>query len=182
VTLAGLFEGKTTMWEGVPEWAAVIVFFILMSVVVGLEGMIAFFVAKIPASERGDSVFAKKTCEPFSRVSNLPGFMIGRQLCVVSCMFFIARVTLNVDVDAGEETLWRLGRLAKVLQHRSSRCHHHDDCCARMAACGVGLPIAFLSNPFTYIFLASVSLEATGIALGPGFSLGSTRRCWLPAR
>jgi hypothetical protein len=59
----GLFEGKTTMWEGVPEWAAVIVFFILMSVV-GLEGMqIAFFaVAKIPASER-DSVFAKKTCE-----------------------------------------------------------------------------------------------------------------------
>jgi hypothetical protein len=53
------------MWEGVPEWAAVIVFFILMSVVGLLEGMqIAFFaVAKIPASERGDSVFAKKTCE-----------------------------------------------------------------------------------------------------------------------
>jgi hypothetical protein len=51
VTLAGLFEGKTTMWEGVPEWAAVIV---LMSVVGLLEGMqIAFFaVAKIPASER----------------------------------------------------------------------------------------------------------------------------------
>jgi hypothetical protein len=39
VTLAGLFEGKTTMWEGVPEWAAVIVFFILMSVVGLLEGM-----------------------------------------------------------------------------------------------------------------------------------------------
>jgi tetrahydromethanopterin S-methyltransferase subunit C len=33
VTLAGLFQGKTTMWDGVPEWAAAIVFFILVSVV-----------------------------------------------------------------------------------------------------------------------------------------------------
>jgi hypothetical protein len=60
------------MWEGVPEWAAVIVFFILMSVVGLLEGMqIAFFaVAKIPASE-GDSVFAKKTCEAPGRAALL---------------------------------------------------------------------------------------------------------------
>jgi tetrahydromethanopterin S-methyltransferase subunit C len=67
VTLAGLFEGKTTMWEGVPEWAAVIVFFILMSVVGLLEGMqIAFFaVAKIPASER-DSVLPRRPASSFS--------------------------------------------------------------------------------------------------------------------
>jgi hypothetical protein len=56
------------MWEGVPEWAAVIVFFILMSVVGLLEGMqIAFFaVAKIPASERGDSVSPRRPASSFS--------------------------------------------------------------------------------------------------------------------
>merc|ERR1712110_187152 len=62
-----------------------------------LEGMqIAFFaVSKIQESERGDSVWAKRTCELLFRGEghNLPGFMIGRQLCVVSCMFFVARVT-----------------------------------------------------------------------------------------
>ncbi len=111
VTLAALFQGKTTMWDGVPNGVSVVVFFLLMSVIGLLEGMqIAFFaVAKIPASKRGDSYFAKKTCELLFKGEgrNLPGFMIGRQLCVVSCMFFVARVTsLNVDVDAGEETLW----------------------------------------------------------------------------
>jgi hypothetical protein len=101
VTLQALFKDKTTMWEGVPAWLAVVVFFFLMSVVGMLEGMqIAFFaVAKIPASERGDSMWAKKTCELLFRGEgyNMPGFMIGRQLCVVSCMFFIARVT-SVDI------------------------------------------------------------------------------------
>jgi len=56
VTLAALFQGKTTMWDGVPEAVSVIMFFLLMSVVGLLEGMqIAFFaVAKVPVSERGD--------------------------------------------------------------------------------------------------------------------------------
>jgi hypothetical protein len=64
----------------VPEWAAV--FFILMSVVGLLEGMqIAFFaVAKIPASERGDSVSPRRPASSFQGEAT-PGFMIGRQLC-----------------------------------------------------------------------------------------------------
>jgi hypothetical protein len=80
----------------VPDGAAVVVFVFLMCVVGLLEGMqIAFFaVAKIP-------VFAKKSCELLFKGEgrNLPpGFMIRRQLCVVSCMFFIARVT-STDVN-----------------------------------------------------------------------------------
>eukprot|EP00957_Ditylum_brightwellii_P175237 13341094-Ditylum_brightwellii.AAC.1 len=49
VTLEGLFTGNTTMWDGVPNAVAVIIFFLLMSVVGLLEGMqIAFFaVAKL---------------------------------------------------------------------------------------------------------------------------------------
>ena len=174
VTLAGLFEGKTTMWEGVPEWASVIVFFILMSVIGLLEGMqIAFFaVAKIPASERGDSVFAKKTCELLFKGEgrNLPGFMIGRQLCVVSCMFFVARVTsLNVDVDAGEETLWGVSVAWQKFFNTGLLGAIITTIVASIAwqLVASAFPIAFLSNPFTYIFLRiCLGLEASGICSG----------------
>jgi silicon transporter len=174
VTLAGLFQGKTTMWEGVPEYAAVVVFFILMSVVGLLEGMqIAFFaVAKIPASKRGDSVFAKKTCELLFKGEgrNLPGFMIGRQLCVVSCMFFIARVTsLDVDVDAGEPTLWGVSNAWQKFFNTGLLGAIITTIVASIAwqLVASAFPIAFLSNPFTYIFLRiCLFLEATGICSG----------------
>jgi hypothetical protein len=57
VTLVALFNGQTTMWDGIPEVVADIIFFLLMTVVSLLEGMqISFFaVARIPKSERGDA-------------------------------------------------------------------------------------------------------------------------------
>jgi hypothetical protein len=104
VTLAALFQGKTTMWEGVPEAVSVILFFLLMSVMGLLQDMrLAFFaVAKRSKSEQGDSTFTIETCELLFRGKgqNLPGFMIGRQLCVVSCFFNTAPVTtLDVSED-----------------------------------------------------------------------------------
>jgi silicon transporter len=174
VTLAGLFQGKTTMWEVVPDSAAVVIFFLLMCVVGLLEGMqIAFFaVAKIPASKRGDSVFAKKTCELLFKGEghNLPGFMIGRQLCVVSCMFFIARVTsLDVDVDAGEETLWGVSAALQKFFNTGQLGAIITTIVASIAwqLVASAFPIAFLSNPFTYIFLRiCLFLESTGICSG----------------
>ena len=111
VTLKALFDGKTTMWEGVPPAVSVILFFVLMAIVGMLEGMqIAFFaVAKLSKDEQAQHPIAMKTCDLLFRGEgrNLPGFMIGRQICVTMCFFFIARVTtLDVDVDAGEETIF----------------------------------------------------------------------------
>jgi hypothetical protein len=172
VTLTALFQGKTTMWDGVPEVVSIILFFLLMSVVGLLEGMqIAFFaVAKIPASERGDSVFAKKTCDLLysGKGMNLPGFMIGRQLCVVSCFFIIARVT-TITMDDDDENL--LG-ISDGLQN-----FVNTGLCGAIITTIVAsiswqlvasaFPIAFLSNPFTYIFLViCLFLEATGLCSG----------------
>jgi silicon transporter len=172
VTLAALFEGKTTMWDGVPEAVSVILFFALMSVVGLLEGMqIAFFaVAKIPKSERGDSIYAMKTCELLfhGEGQNLPGFMIGRQLCVVSCFFIIARVT-TLDVSEDDENIFGvsdglqaffntglLGAIITTIVGSIS-----------WQLVASAFPIAMLSNPFTYIFLRiCLGLEATGIASG----------------
>jgi len=169
VTLEALFAGKTTMWDGVPAWAAVLVFFLLMSVVGMLEGMqVAFFaVSKIQASERGDSVFAKKTCELLFRGEgyNMPGFMIGRQLCVVSCMFFIARVT-SVDIAEGESNIFNVPDGLQELFNTGLLGAVITTICASITwqLAASAFPIAFLSNPLTYVLLRlCLFLEATGL-------------------
>lgn len=172
VTMIALFEGKTTMWEGVPASVALIIFLVLMCVVGMLEGMqIAFFaVAKLPASERGESYFAMKTCHVLFKGegNNLPGFMIGRQLCVVSCMFFVARVT-SVKIPEGDPNLFGvpdfiqsffntglLGALMLTILGSIS-----------WQLVASAFPIAFLSNPVTYILLRwCLFLEGTGICQG----------------
>jgi len=169
VTMEALFDNKTTMWDGVPSWLAVIIFLILLSIVGMLEGMqIAFFaVAKIPASERGDSVFAKKTCELLFRGEgyNMPAFMVGRQLCVVSCMFFVARVTTvsipeggsNIfNASQGLQEFFNLGFLGALITTIIGS--------ISWQLVASAFPIAFLSNPLTYILLRiCLFLEGTGL-------------------
>jgi hypothetical protein len=174
VTLVALFNGQTTMWDGVPNGVAVILFFLLMCVVGLLEGMqIAFFaVAKVKESERGESVWAKKTCALLFRGDgfNLSGFMIGRQLCVVSCMFFIARVTsLDIDTDAGDESLWGVSDGTQKFFNMGFLGALITTIVASIAwqLVASAFPIAFLSNPFTYVFLViCLCLEGTGICNG----------------
>merc|ERR1712087_853441 len=133
---------------------------------------IAFFaVSRIPEDERGNNLFAKKTCEIlfFGESHNLSGFMIGRQLCVVSCMFFIARVTsLNIEPGMGEnifgvsdptQKFFNLGFLGALI----------TTIVASIAwqLVASAFPIAMLSNPFTYVLLRlCLFLEATGICNG----------------
>merc|ERR1711988_1154817 len=144
--------------DGVPSWIAVIIFVILLCIVGMLEGMqIAFFaVAKIPASERGDSIFAKKTCELLFRGEgyNMPAFMVGRQLCVVSCMFFVARVTTVSIPDGGSnifnvsqrlQEFFNLGFLGALITTIIGS--------ISWQLVASTFPIAFLSNPLTYILL-----------------------------
>jgi silicon transporter len=171
VTMVALFDNKTTMWEGVPPGVAVVIFFILMCVVGMLEGMqIAFFaVAKLQPSERGTAKFAKMTCDLLFKGegNNLPGFMIGRQLCVVSCMFFVARVT-SVDTKGGEnifgvpdglQSLFNTGLLGALMLTIIGS--------ISWQLVASAFPIAFLSNPITYILLRwCLFLEATGICQG----------------
>jgi len=179
VTIAALFEGKTTMWEQVPNVIAVILFFLLMSVVGMLEGMqIAFFqVAKLTEDERGNNSWALSTCDIlYNRRGglNLPGFMIGRQLCVVTCFFVVARVTTqNVDADAvaaGTET--NVMGISDGLQSFLNLGFQGALITTILGSISWQLvagafPVAFLSNPVTYILLRiCLFLEGTGICNG----------------
>jgi len=176
VTIEALFQGKTTMWPGVPNIIGLILFFVLMSCVGLLEGMqIAFFaVSKLPKSERGTSTIALKTCECLFKNGgkNLPGFMCGRQMTVTLCFFVIARVTtLNVTpgqgenifgVDDGIQEFFNLGFLGAIITTILGS--------ISWQLVAGAFPIAFLGNPIVYIFLQlALFLEATGICAAAWF-------------
>jgi len=101
VTFTAIIQGKTTVWEGLPPSASIIVFLVLMACIGVLEGaQIAYFaVVKMQSGEQGQDgkmgYFAKKSSQILFKNDNhnLAAFLVGRQLCVVSCMFFIARIT-----------------------------------------------------------------------------------------
>ena len=173
VTITAVVQGKTTMWEGVPPAASIVIFFVLMSCVGLLEGMqIAFFaVIKITKEERGNSYFAKKVCDILFRGEgrNLPAFMVGRQICVVTIMFVVARIT-SLKIVPGEgnnlfgvsdtiQNLFNTGLLGALITTIVGS--------IAWQLVASAFPIAFLSNPMTYIFLRyCLLLEATGLCHG----------------
>jgi len=172
ITIVALFEGKTTMWKGLPNPVSVLIFLFLMCVVGMLEGMqIAFFaVAKLKEDERGDSMLAKKTCQLLfaGKGHNLPGFMIGRQLMVVSCFFFIARVT-TMKIEEGKENVlgvndtiqsfFNLGFLGALITTIVAS--------ISWQLVAAAFPSAFLDSSITYLLLcAGLGLERTGVCQG----------------
>ena len=173
VTIAALFQGKTTMWSGVPNGVAVVLFFLFMCIVGLLEGtQIAFFaVAKLPKNERGDHPIARKQCQIIfeNQGINLPRFMVGRQICVTLCFFIIARVTtLNSVTGAGEnifgvsdglQNFFNTGLLGALITTILGS--------IIWQLIASLFPIHFLSNPLIYVLLRlCLLLEATGICAG----------------
>jgi len=133
---------------------------------------IAFFAtAKIPADERGNSFFARKTCDLIfaGNGQNLPGFMIGRQLTVVASFFVVARVTtLNVDIGTDENIFGITDGAQNFLNtglHAAVITTILASITWQLAASA--FPLAFLANPATYILLVvALTLEASGLCSG----------------
>ncbi|KAL3930676.1 MAG: hypothetical protein SGBAC_011658, partial [Bacillariaceae sp.] len=176
VTIEAILNGQTTMWDAVPGWAAVIIFFVLISLVGLLEAMqIAFFaVAKFKKEDRGDHPMARRTCELLFRNGgrNLPGFMVGRQVTVTLIFFVAARATtLNIKVGEddnifgvsdGLQEFFNLGFLGAILTTILGS--------ISWQLVASAFPIAFLSNPFVFIMLNIVlAIEATGICAASWF-------------
>jgi len=170
VTIQALFHGQTTMWKGVPNSVAIILFFLLLSVVGMLEGMqIAFLaVSKLPQWERGSNTMTIKTCELLfcDEGRDLPRFMVGRQMFVTLCFFVIARVTtLNVEIGVDEnifgvsnsiQKFFNTGFLGAIVTTILGS--------ISWQLVASAFPLEFLSNPLVYVFLrVSLLLEATGI-------------------
>jgi hypothetical protein len=168
VTLSALFQGKTAMWEGVPEAVSVVVFFVLMAFVGMMEGMqIALFaVVNLPEEELQQHPIAYANCALTFRDQNLQAFLIGRQICVTICMFVVARITsINVDmeneenifgVSDGLQNFFNTGLLGAVITTIVA------SLAWRIVASS--FPVAFLSNPLIYLIIRlCLILEASGL-------------------
>lgn len=172
VTLDALFQGKTTMWEGVPPVVSVILFFVFMAVVGMLEGMqIAFFaVAKMSEEERAQSYWAKRTTDVLFKGDgrNLPGFMIGRQMCVTLCFFIVARVT-SVKIEDGEDNIFHVGDGLQAFFNTGLLGALITTIVASITwqLVASAFPMAFLSTPLTYgLMQFCLFLEWTGLCQG----------------
>ena len=170
VTIEAILNGQTTMWDFIPGWAAVIIFFVLISLVGLLEAMqIAFFaVAKMRVEDRGDHPMARRTCHLLFKNGgrNLPGFMVGRQVTVTLIFFIAARATtLNITpgegnnifgVSDGAQAFFNTGLLGAVITTIVG------SLAWRIIA--ATFPVAFLSNPLIYIILRlCLLIEASGV-------------------
>jgi len=171
VTLAAIWDGQTTLWAGVPKIVAVVMFFLLMAIVGMLEGMqIAFFaVSKLTDEERNSNRWARWCCDLLfqDQARGLPGFMIGRQLCVVACFFVMARVT-TIKPDNADNVLG-MGNAAERFFETGLLGAFITTILASIAwqLIASAFPLAFLGNPLTYILLrVCLLVEATGIASG----------------
>ena len=176
ITLSALFNGQTMMvvkYPNISNGLSVFLFFFFICIVGMLEGMqIAFFaVAKLPANERGTSFFGKKTCDLLFKGNgqNLPGFMIGRQLTVVSSFFIVGTITsLNITPGEGNNIFGFSDSTQAFLNYGFQGAVITTILASitwQLAASA--FPIAFLNNPVTYILLVvALFLEWIGLCSG----------------
>ena len=100
--------------------------------------------------------------------NNFPGFMIGRQLTVVSCMFFVARVT-SVKMDEGAGNLFGVKDGIQALFDSGLLGALFFTIVGSISwqLVAAAFPIAFMSNPVTYILLRiALAIEFTGVCNG----------------
>jgi silicon transporter len=173
VTGLALFTGRTTMYKSVPPVLALILTLFLWSVVGMLEGMqIAFYaVSKLSAEERNYSPWAQKTCDLLfvqANGRNLPGFMVGRQLCVAACFFFAARAT-TLEIGDGQENVFGVPDSVQEFFNTGLLGALITTIVASIAwqLVASAFPMAFLSTPMTYFLLRlCLTLESTGLCNG----------------
>lgn len=172
VTLSALFNGQTSMYVSVPPAASVVLFFGFQIIVGMLEGMqIAFFaVAKMTEEERAKHRWAKKTCDVLfeGEGRNLPGFMVGRQMCVTMCFFIVARIT-TISVEEGEENIFGVSDGMQAFFNTGLLGALITTVVASITwqLVASAFPMAFLSTPVTYLLLRfCLFLQWTGLCQG----------------
>jgi len=180
VSLAALFKGYTTMWEGVPPIASVFILIGLIGLVGLMEGLqIALFaVVHLPADEVQHHPAAQRNCQLVFRGQNLQAFLIGRQILQTVIMFVIARIT-TVDMKDSSRNLFGvsdalqsffdtgiLGALISTIVASLSW---------RIVASS--FPVAFLASPLSvWIIRLCLAVEWTGVCYSAWFFAAIQRK------
>lgn len=100
VTCAALWHDETTMYPGLTTMASFALFFGLVCFLGILEAIqiAVFAVVKLPPHILAECPTADANCQLVFRGRNFKAVLIGRQICVTTSMFLLARITTtNVD-------------------------------------------------------------------------------------
>ncbi len=166
VTLQAISDGNSGMWEGVPVWASIVIFFTLMCLAGLLDGMqiAAFALMNMPEEELMQHNVAYTNCQLMFSGSNLQSFLIGRQIFVASLIFIVARIASISGPDdyaifgasASLQNFYNTGLLGSVALTIVG------SLIWRIIASSCPLP--FMSNPIIFVIIKMcLLLEESGI-------------------
>jgi len=173
IVLEGLQREVTGMWEGTPIAVSYIAFFLLLIFVGIMEGMqiAAFKILKQPRDSYKDNYkIADKNCVLMFKGDNLGRFLIGRQICVTSCMFVVAKIaTCDKGLLNGENLFGFSDSTQEFI---------NTGLPGALVTTVIGsliwrilannFPFAFMSNPVIFVIIwLCLALEAIGICSAP---------------
>jgi hypothetical protein len=135
-----------------------------------LEAMqIALFaVVNLPQEVLEDSPTAQTNCKLVFHGANFKAFLIGRQICVTTCMFLLARIT-TTDIDTtqpGVETVLNVNNGIQDFFNTGLPGALITTIVASLAwrIVASSFPIAFMANPFVNITIRlCLLLETSGV-------------------
>jgi hypothetical protein len=99
VTLHALWNGNTTMWDGVPPTLSLVMLVVLILGTGILEALQIAMITVVHWSpdQLAEHPAARRTCEFAMKGNNLQAFLIGRQMLQTVIMFVLARITTLND-------------------------------------------------------------------------------------
>ena len=175
VSFTALFQNNTTMWDGVPPAASVLLLFALIGITGIMEGLqIAFFaVAHLPAEQIERNASAKYNCDLVFRKSstNLQAFLVGRQIFQTIVMFVIARI-ITVEMKEGEGNLFGVSDGMQAFFETGVLGALLSTIVASLSwrVLASSFPMVFLANPLsTLIIRFCLFVEWTGICYSSWF-------------
>lgn len=165
VTFTAVFEGKTTMWAGVPPWASFIMLITLILLTGLMEGLqIAFFeVVHLPEGALDKHSVAQRNCALVFSGQNLQTFLIGRQIFQTIVMFLIARIT---TIESGDGNLFGVGNGLQNFFNTGVLGALFSTILASLSwrVIASSFPLAFLSNPLaSFIIRICILVENSGV-------------------
>eukprot|EP00977_Amphora_coffeiformis_P014309 scaffold3953_cov169-Amphora_coffeaeformis.AAC.30 len=168
-TLAALLNYETTMYEGLPNMASIVIFVFLICFLGMLEAMqIALFaVVNLPEEALDGHFTAQKNCRLAFCGNNFQAFLIGRQICVTMCMFLLARITTTeVNTKVGQETFLGMSDAMQAFFNTGLPGALITTIVASLVwrIFASSFPVEFMGNPFVYYTIRlCLVLEATGV-------------------
>jgi hypothetical protein len=168
VTCSAFLNNQTTLCQGLPKIVSISVFVGLTCFLGILEAMqiAVFAVVKLPQKQLEDHPIAHANSQLVFSGNNFKAFLIGRQICVTTSMFLLARIS-TTDVDpATQETVMGVSPAVQEFFNTGLPGALITTIVASLVwrIVASSFPVAFLSNPVVYLTIRiCLLLEASGV-------------------